>query len=154
MELQTVRQIIDTLAQGVHPVTGEAMPDDSPYHAPPVIRALHAASRAIEQAQASAGPGRPVRLRAAAPPKAGERWTPEDDAALRLAHAEGTALKQIAQLLGRTPFGVEQRLIKLGCMPAPPGGGRFGGADARTAPAGGVASSAAGGEASGAVGGA
>ena len=39
MELQIARQIIDTLAQGIHPVTGEAMPEDSPYNAPPVIRA-------------------------------------------------------------------------------------------------------------------
>ena len=46
MELQIARQIIDTLAQGIHPVTGEAMPDDSPYNAAPVIRALHAVSRA------------------------------------------------------------------------------------------------------------
>jgi len=30
MELQTARQIIDTLSQGIHPVTGEAMPPDSP----------------------------------------------------------------------------------------------------------------------------
>ena len=28
MELQSARQIIDTLAQGIHPVTGEAMPVD------------------------------------------------------------------------------------------------------------------------------
>src|SRR5881398_1863461 len=50
MELQIARQIIDTLAQGIHPITGEAMPEDSPYNAPPVIRALHAVSRALEDA--------------------------------------------------------------------------------------------------------
>ena len=45
MELQIARQIIDTLAQGIHPVTGEAMPDDSPYNAPPVIRAPRCGAR-------------------------------------------------------------------------------------------------------------
>ena len=48
MELQAARQIIDTLAQGIHPVTGEVMPEDSPYNAPPVIRALFAVSQALD----------------------------------------------------------------------------------------------------------
>lgn len=48
MELSIARQIIDTLAQGIHPVTGEPMPDDSPYNAPPIIRALHSVSRALD----------------------------------------------------------------------------------------------------------
>ena len=38
MDLQIARQIIDALAQGIHPLTGEAMPEDSPYNAPPIIR--------------------------------------------------------------------------------------------------------------------
>ena len=57
MELQVARQIIDTLAQGIQPVTGEAMPEDSPYNAPPVIRALHAVSRELEGAGPEAAGG-------------------------------------------------------------------------------------------------
>ena len=53
MELQTARQIIDTLSQGIHPVTGEAMPADSPYNAPAVIRALFAVSQALGSAPVS-----------------------------------------------------------------------------------------------------
>jgi hypothetical protein len=48
MELAVARQIIDTLAQGIHPVTGEIMLEDSPYNAPPVIRALFAVSQALQ----------------------------------------------------------------------------------------------------------
>ena len=48
MELDAARTIIDTLAQGIHPVSGEVMPDDSPYNAPPVIRALFAVSQALK----------------------------------------------------------------------------------------------------------
>jgi hypothetical protein len=51
MELQLAREIINVLAQGIHPVTGEAMPPDSPYNEPPVIRALFAVSRALEQCE-------------------------------------------------------------------------------------------------------
>ena len=120
MELQIARQIIDTLAQGIHPITGEAMPDDSPYNAPPVIRALHAVSRALE-AGGEARDG----TRAARPPNAGKKWSPQEDAALEIAFDAGIPIKQVAQELGRTGFAVEQRLVKLGKIEAP-GGGRFG----------------------------
>ncbi|HZN46725.1 MAG TPA: hypothetical protein VFB71_03810 [Ramlibacter sp.] len=127
MELQIARQIIDTLAQGIHPITGEAMPDDSPYNAPPVIRALHTVSRALESASASpsAADAAP-RARRNAPPNAGKAWSPQEDAALETAFDAGIPLKQVAQELGRTAFAVEQRLVRLGKIAAPPGGGRFG----------------------------
>lgn len=124
MELQIARQIIDTLAQGIHPITGEAMPEDSPYNAPPVIRALHAVSRALEGYSPAAAEA--PRTRRTQPPNAGKAWTAQEDAALETAFDAGIALKQVAQELGRTPFAVEQRLVKLGKIAAPAGGGRYG----------------------------
>jgi hypothetical protein len=129
MELQIARQIIDVLAQGIHPITGEAMPEDSPYQAPPVIRALNTVSRALEgMAGAGAGdvPADPPRPRRTPPPNAGKAWTAQDDAALEIAFDAGIPLKQVAQELGRTPFGIEQRLVKLGKVAPPAGGGRYG----------------------------
>ena len=123
MELAAARQIIDTLAQGIHPVTGEVMPEDSPYNAPPVIRALHAVSRALEGTGADAG-----RSRRPLPPNAGKAWSAQEDAALETAFDAGIPMKQVAQELGRTQFAVEQRLIKIGKVAAPAGGGRFGAA--------------------------
>jgi hypothetical protein len=116
MELQAAHQIIDTLAQGTHPVTGEAMPEDSPYNAPAVIRALFAVSQALQ--------GKPARVRRGLPPNAGKPWAPEDDAKLGAAFAVGVTVPQLAVELGRTPFAVETRLIKLGKLP--PRMGRFG----------------------------
>ena len=127
MELQIARQIIDTLAQGIHPVTGEAMPEDSPYNAPPVIRALHAVSRALEGAPQLPAEREPARPR---PPNAGKAWSAQEDAALETAFEAGIALKQVAQELGRTQFAVEQRLVKLGKIAAPAGGGRYGNSSA------------------------
>jgi hypothetical protein len=124
MELQIARQIIDTLAQGIHPITGEAMPEDSPYNAPPVIRALHAVSRALEGSLGGTAPD-PVKPRRNLPPNAGKAWSPQEDAALETAFDAGIPLKQVAQELGRTGFAVEQRLVKLGKIAAPAGGGRF-----------------------------
>ena len=106
MELQSARQIIDTLAQGVHPVTGEVMAEDSPYNAPPVIRALFAVAQALD-----AGGARPRRPGA---PNAGKPWAAQDDAQLEAGFTGGSELKQLAQDLGRTRWAVESRLVKLG----------------------------------------
>src|SRR3954469_10065076 len=97
MEIAAARQIIDTLAQGVHPVTGEVMPDDSPYNAPPVIRALVAASRALEGKPSAPAPAadRTERVARAQPSNQGKPWSAEDDARLEAAYAAGTDLKVV-----------------------------------------------------------
>ena len=112
MELQTARAIIDTLAQGIHPVTGEAMPPDSPYLAPPVIRALFTVSQALE-----AGASAPKkRERGDLPANTGKPWSAEDDEALRAGFGAGTPTKDLAAALGRTRWAIESRLVKLGEM--------------------------------------
>lgn len=110
MELQAARHIIDTLARGVHPVTGELMPEDSPYCAPPVIRALAAVSQALDGAS-DAKPRREL------PPNAGKPWLQHEDDKLEAAFAAGLQVKQIAEELGRTSWAVEARLVKLGKLP-------------------------------------
>ena len=117
MELAAARQIIDTLAQGIHPVTGEVMPEDSPYNAPPVIRALFAVSQALEGGAAPA----PARTRREAPPNAGKPWAAHEDGKLESAFSAGIDLRDIAQELGRTTWAVEARLVKLGKLPPKPG---------------------------------
>ena len=115
MELQAARQIIDTLAQGIHPVTGEVMPEDSPYNAPPVIRALFAVSQALDGASAASKPRREL------PPNAGKPWAPHEDGKLESAFAAGIQVGQIAPELGRTAWAIEARLVKLGKIPPKPG---------------------------------
>jgi hypothetical protein len=117
MELQAARQIIDTLAQGIHPVTGEVMPEDSPYNAAPVIRALFAVSQALD-AGGSAPPAKPRR---GLPPNAGKPWTQPEDDKLEAAFAAGLDFKHIAEELGRTTFAIEARLVRLGKLPPKPG---------------------------------
>jgi hypothetical protein len=114
MELQAARQIIDTLAQGIHPVTGEVMPEDSPYNAPPVIRALFTVSQALD-ANASTKPRRDP------PVNAGKAWTRDEDDKLESAFAAGIDPRDIAPELGRTAWAVEARLVKLGKLAPRPG---------------------------------
>jgi hypothetical protein len=107
MELTTARQIIDTLARGVHPVSGEYFAPDSPYNEPPVIRALFTVSQALESA----------RRGVSAAPNAGKPWSPEDDARVEEGFDAGLEIKQLAADLGRTRFAVESRLVRMGKMP-------------------------------------
>lgn len=121
MELQTARQIIDTLAQGIHPVTGEAMPEDPPYNAPPVIRALFAVSQAL-QVHSDHHPRKGAtsvrRPRGDLPANTGKAWAREDDELLRTEFAKGTPIRTIAAAAQRTRWAVESRLVKLGIMTA------------------------------------
>lgn len=110
MELQEARAIVNTLAQGIHPVTGEVMPADSAYNEPQVIRALFEVVRALDEKQA---PARRHHL----PPNAGKPWASEEDARLDAAFTSGADLKPLAQELGRTTFALEARLVKLGRLP-------------------------------------
>lgn len=109
MELQEARTIINALAQGIHPVTGEVMPADSPYNEPPVIRALFEVARALD--------GQAPAAKRTLPPNAGKPWAPEEDARLDAAFASGADLKPLAHELGRTPFALEARLVKMGKLP-------------------------------------
>jgi hypothetical protein len=116
MELQAARQVIDTLAQGIHPVTGEVMPEDSPYCAPPVIRALFAVSQALDDAETLV-----PKPRREMPANAGKAWLPEEDDKLESAFTAGVEVKRMAEALGRTTYAIEARLVKLGKLPPKPG---------------------------------
>jgi hypothetical protein len=114
MELQLAREIINVLAEGIHPVTGEAMPPDSPYNEPPVIRALFAVSRALAQCDAT-------KARRELPANAGKTWSGEEDDQLLAAFDAGHELKRMALDLGRSRVAVEARLVKLGKIEGRPG---------------------------------
>jgi hypothetical protein len=123
MELQQARAILQTLAQGIHPVTGVLMDADSPYNEATVIRALFAVDQALAGPQA--GPGKPPATRRPSAPNQGKPWGAEDDAKLDAAFTAGADLKPLAEELGRTSFALEARLVKLGRLP-PRTGMRFG----------------------------
>lgn len=85
------------------------MPEDSPYNAPPVIRALSAISHALDD--------RLAHPRRESPPNAGKPWSIDEDAMLDSVFASGGDLKPLSQALGRTLSALESRLVKLGKLP-------------------------------------
>jgi len=62
------KQVIEVLAKGIDPETGEVLSQDSPINSPHVIRALFMAVKALEQAAAD----KPARAKADKPGHAGQ----------------------------------------------------------------------------------
>ena len=48
MTHEEAKQIIDVLARGIDPATGEVLPENNPLNGPHVIRALFIAAKALE----------------------------------------------------------------------------------------------------------
>jgi hypothetical protein len=103
------KQIIEVLAGGVDPATGEVLADDSPLSSPHVIRALFIAAKALEQMATKA-----ARPAAAAPGKAGKSWTEEEDHRLVAAFDAGTPVAELARSHQRSTGAINSRLIRLG----------------------------------------
>ncbi len=119
-------RIVSALANGTNPLTGEAFPADSPYQSPHIIRALYAATRALEsnlqcgpQSAAAKGssPEDPPKKSSQKPSpsgNAGKPWSTDEDRQLLAAFDAGKPLADIAQLHQRTLGGVRARLEKHG----------------------------------------
>lgn len=133
MEREHTLRILNALANGMHPATGEQFAADSPYQHPDTVRALYAAVRALDggAAPASAIDRRP------APPQsgAGSRWSEEEEQRLVTAFDAGRTIDALAQAHNRTRAAIEARLVRLGKLdasavttplryPAKPGGGQ------------------------------
>ncbi|UTH72335.1 hypothetical protein [Chromobacterium sp. IIBBL 290-4] len=98
------RHIIEALASGIDPISGEALPQHDLFNQPDVIRALFMAAHALEAAK-------PAR---SAPGNAGRSWSEEEETRLLQAFDEGRELKQIAAEHGRSRGAITSRLIRLG----------------------------------------
>jgi hypothetical protein len=100
--------IIAALANGVHPLTGEVFPAGSPYQHPDVVRALLAATSALEARS------RQLERQRELPGNVGKAWSADEDARLLAAFDGGEAPADIARAHARTRGGIEARLEKLG----------------------------------------
>lgn len=111
MQIAEAKIIIDTLASGVDPSTGEFLSDDSPVNQPQVIRALFMASQAL---QADPGETKKVRERNRHRVMAGKPWTEDEDKRLLEAYDSGKSPKELAVIHLRKLGGIESRLAKHG----------------------------------------
>lgn len=118
MEQQQTLRILNALANGIHPATGEQFSADSPYQHPDTVRALFSAVRMLEGNGTPAGAATATQKsesRPALPPSgAGSRWTPGEEQKLAVAFDAGKSVAELARLHGRSVAGIEARLLKLG----------------------------------------
>ena len=100
--------VVRSLADGVDPATGEEYPADSPYQQPQIIRALFAATQALElEAQRR-------RRQTGLPDNSGKPWTADEDRRLLDGFAGKKTPTQLAEDHERTLGAIRARLIKHG----------------------------------------
>ena len=111
MEQARAVEIIQSLAAGIDPFTGEVFGAASTLQNPEVVRALFVALAALQKA-------RSIRVAVArdpaAPSAAGKAWSEAEDAQLAAAFDGGTSDKELAAKHQRTLGAIRYRLVKLG----------------------------------------
>lgn len=139
MEKATALKILQQLADGIDPHTGESFGADSPYQHPDTVRALFLALRELGGSNegAHAAPVQlPAKSRASAnpnaPSNAGKPWSDEEDQALAAGFDAGKKILELATEHRRSRFAIEARLAKLGKI-EPPANLRGNGARPHTA---------------------
>jgi hypothetical protein len=114
---QTLR-ILNALANGIHPATGEKFGADSPYQHPDTVRALFEAMRAVEGSGAAPALT-PAERRPAMPESgSGSRWTSEEEQRLVGSFDNGRTVDELARAHNRSRAAIEARLVRLGKMDA------------------------------------
>ncbi len=108
MTPEDAKKIIDCLADGADPTTGEVLPPENPFNNPQVIRALFVASEALGRRAE-----REQRVRNL-PPNAGKPWSEAQDKDLLADFDSGLPIRQLAAKHGRTEGGIASRLVRLG----------------------------------------
>jgi hypothetical protein len=119
MEREQTLRILNALANGVHPATGEKFAADGPYQHPDTVRALFEAMRAVEGGGTAPAPA-PERKAAPAMPQSGpgSRWSAEEEQRLATAFDAGRTVDELARAHGRSRASIEARLVRLGKMDA------------------------------------
>ena len=104
MEISQAREIVEALADGINPVTGEVLPAEDSCNQPDVIRALNAVLKQIE-AKPKKGPK-----------NAGAKWSAEEEQLLVKMYKNGATKKEMRGTFSRTENALAARLVHLGII--------------------------------------
>ena len=103
MDLQRAAELLAGLADGVDPLTGEVLPEDSVCNKAEIVRALHYVLAAL-----SNKPSRPQ------PANAGKPWNVADEEVLCRMYDAGSTKKEMCAYFKRSEGGIASRLVRLG----------------------------------------
>jgi hypothetical protein len=113
MSPMEAKKIIEALAAGIDPETGESLPSESILNSPRVIRALYAADAALTKAVKRGD------RESSIPVNAGRAWSEEEDEALLANFDSGIPVEEIAQRHARTRGAITSRLVRHGRIKDP-----------------------------------
>ena len=108
MQTSEALKIIQALADGINPATGEVFLDDSPYQHHQIIRALFVAVKSLEKNEER------QKREQSLPANAGKSWETEEEKVLCAGFDAGMSVSQLAQKHKRTSGSIQSRLVKLG----------------------------------------
>lgn len=123
MERRRVREIMQSLIEGVDPETGGPVPSDSVLQSAIVLRALLAGIEALGGAERRAA------RRARLPENVGRSWDESELASLRREFESGMTLDEIASAHRRTVKAISARLEKMGVLARTDGWNRVSGVE-------------------------
>jgi len=111
VDILRAKELLKTLADGVNPLTGEALPPSDSCNQPDIIRALYTAVSVLDQALKP-------KKHPNTPEKFGKPWTNEDDRLLSEMYDKGLTKKEICDAFQRTEGSIAARLVQLGKIPS------------------------------------
>ena len=100
--------LLEKLAEGIDPFTGEVLPSEHLLQQPQVVRALFHAMHAIERQ------GKKSQRNPSLPANAGIAWSKSEDEMLVQEFDAETPIPEIAKKHGRTKGAISSRLMRLG----------------------------------------
>jgi hypothetical protein len=103
-----VCDILEALADGIDPLTGQALPDASPYHHPRVLRALYSALLELRSTTPDAGGDKQPSS------NAGKPWSLNEDARLAEDFDAEMSIAELAEKHRRSRGAIRSRLVRLG----------------------------------------
>ncbi|MBQ0084459.1 MAG: hypothetical protein KBS52_06840 [Clostridiales bacterium] len=108
MDISEAREIVEALANGVNPVTGEILSKESCFNEPDIIRALFLATEELKKSE--------KRGNRKLPDNAGKPWSNDLDNELKEMFISGKSKKEICEHFGRTAGAITTRLVRLGLI--------------------------------------
>jgi len=99
MDISEAKKIVEMLANGINPITGEKIPSDSHYNDPIIIRALFTVLKSIKE-----------------PKNAGLAWTEGLKNELSLLFEDGKTIKELSEYFERTKGAIKSELTHQGLI--------------------------------------
>ncbi len=106
MELEYAKKLLETLSDGINPMTGEILPETDSANQVQIVRALHTVLDEINK--------KSIKTSKTHPENAGKPWTAQDDAMLCRMFENGCSREEISKQFKRSHSGIAARLVRLG----------------------------------------